>query len=545
MYIKSIFFVAVIFTILFNANYLSAEKVPFKIIYDNDNTNLGTCLSPWNQTPGSSTYNPDWMAAAVDETANIGIDVHKLAPGTQWIPFFNSTSYSLQTHYNWFESTFGPIPSGNLFTYLNYIYYSGGDIIQDFIDRCQLRGLTPFISFRLNDGHLLEYVYVPYDPSHGQNWGNLCQFYYENPQYRLGTGGTWDDTPQNWVYEQVRDYKFNFLSEICNLYNIEGVELDFERYVRYFNKNETTSVQRKQIMADFIAQVRKLLDMTARPGQHRYLAVRIPCWTKFYDEMGIDLPAFVNAGVEMVNLSPCAFTVQQTDLADVRQMIPNTSLYLEIENMAGFGKDLDNPLSYNRAHWRRATDNMLYTAAHLAYADGADGISAFNFAYYRKCGSEEQGPFNEPPFHVFANLRDSVWVAAQPQHYILAQLYSNPCTDSPFPHTLSNCHSTDFNLKMIPPAGGWTADGKLRIQADDNLANKKLLAWFNGRLLQETQDVSEPYPNPYKGGNGDPEEFRAWNVPVNFINNGNNTITIKMGSLGGEVTLIFLDVAVQ
>lgn len=533
---------SIILAVVFCVSGVSAQKAPFRILYNNDLTNLGTCLSPWNTTLGNS-YDPGWMDGAVDETADMGIDVHMLAPGLQWIPFHDSTAYSLETHYTWFESTFGEIPSGGLFTYLDYIH-NGGDLIQDFIDRCRLKGLTPFISFRLNDGHNLELANQPYDPTAGHRWSYLSKFYYDNPQYRIGTGTGWSDRVHNWIYQEVRDYKFNFLSEICHQYDIDGLELDYLRYDSFFRPTQTTSSQRKQIMTDFIIQVRQLLDETAQPGQYRYLAIRIPHRTQYFDALGIDLPSFVNAGVDMVILSADLFTSQQTGVAAVRQTIPDTALYLEIQNQAGLGKQLEQ-LGYGLTyHWRRATDNMIYTAAHLAYTDGVDGFSAFNLAYYRRWGTNEWGPFNEPPFHVFENLRNPAWIAAQPQHYILAKRYGTS-SDFPFPVTVSNCQNITFNFKMAPPTGGWTTDGKLRIQAESNLANRKFMAWFNGQLLEENADVSEPYPNPYKGSNGHPDEFRAWTVPVHLLNAGNNTIMIRMGSMGSAVALNFLDLAVQ
>ena len=57
------------------------------------------------------------------------------------------------------------------------------------------------------------------------------------------------------------------------------------------------------------------------------------------------------------------------------------------------------------------------TTAHWAYALGGDGVSLFNFAYYREFGpfSGDRGPFSEPPFGVLKLLGDPEYLARQSQ----------------------------------------------------------------------------------------------------------------------------------
>ena len=66
---------------------------------------------------------------------------------------------------------------------------------------------------------------------------------------------------------------------------------------------------------------------------------------------------------------------------------------------------------YGTSAWPRTSDAQFYTTAHLAYERGADGLSFFNFVYYREHGGSERGPFNEPPFHVFNHMDDPAWLA--------------------------------------------------------------------------------------------------------------------------------------
>ena len=54
----------------------------------------------------------------------------------------------------------------------------------------------------------------------------------------------------------------------------------------------------------------------------------------------------------------------------------------------------------------------------MAYERGADGLSFFNFVYYR---DHAVAPTREPPFQVLARMTNREWLAEQSQDYFLAQ----------------------------------------------------------------------------------------------------------------------------
>ena len=141
--------------------------------------------------------------------------------------------------------------------------------------------------------------------------------------------------------------------------------------------------ERIDIINGFVQKVRELLNRTARSGQYRRLCARIPAFLPEYNALGIDLPSFVEAGVDMLNLSISYFTEQQTDLPTIRKMVPETMIYLEMTHCTMTGKRLTKGGGDNFT-FRRTTDEQFYTTANLAYARGANGISVFNFVYYRE-----------------------------------------------------------------------------------------------------------------------------------------------------------------
>lgn len=507
-------------------------KPKFRVLYSNDTTNTVSCVSPWHKK--GEPFRPAMLEATVDEVAGTGVEVHLLQPGLGWIPWWKSEVYPAEEHYRWFQERTGMEPD----SFGKYML-NGGDMVALFIERCRRRGQSPFISLRMNDAHHLEDADLK---SRGAIWAS--RFYVEHPEYRLGHGTAKEQRVLNWAIPEVRAQKFALIKELCTNYDLDGLEMDFMRLYTLFPLDQTTSDQRRKIMTDFTRQVREVLDRTSRGGRRRWLCARVPCYLAAYDSLGLDLPAMVAAGLDMVNLSASYFTVQQTDLAAVRRLVPQASLYLEMCHTIWNGAKPAGVKGYDTFPFRRATPEQFYTAAHLAYARGADGVSAFNFVYYREHGGPNRGPFCEPPFHVFRRLGDPAWLATQPQHYFLSSGWGNPFVKpSPLPHVIAAKRGANFTLDLAPPSGGWQRGGRLRIQAAASLADTRWNVTFNKKLLSSTDDVSEPYPNPYPTLLGQPEQMRAWQVPASLLVDGLNQIELKLES-GPSSRVEFLDLAV-
>lgn len=512
------------------------EKAPFRVLYSNDTTNVTGCVSPFHQA--REPFRREMLEASVDEVAGIGVDAHFLQPGLGMVPMWPSKVLPLEEHYAWIKERYGQSPDS-----FGRFVLGGGDIVQIFVDRCRLRGQAPFISFRLNDAHHKEWT----DAKKGEKVGSLgmsvTRFYHDHPEYRIKAGSSRGaDVVQNWAMPEVRAQKFALIQELCENYDLEGLELDFLRFYNFFRPEETTRGQRAEIVTGFVRQVRELLDRTSRDGRRRWLCARLPCVAKSFDSLGIHLPQMVAAGLDMVNLSASYFTVQQTDLAKIRAMIPNAAVYLELCHTTWTGEKLQP--GYDVIPYRRTTPEQYYTAAHLAYARGADGLSAFNFAYYREHGLAGRGPHGEPPFEIFQHLRDPQWLAKQPQHWFLAQGWNNPWVRPPIlPRSLALGGKTGFSLDLAPPPGGWQRGGRLRLQTAEAHDDRRWRVRLNDETLAPSDDVSEPYPVPYPAMLGTRETLRAWQVPANLLRDGVNRFEFMLEA-GGEPRLQFLDLAV-
>ena len=506
-------------------------KPPIKTIYSNDITNLITCVSPYHRK--GESFRREMLEASVDEASG-RVDAQILQPGFGWFPMWQSKVYSPQEHYDWVRERYG-MEADTMGQYL----LGGGDFVDDFIKRCRHHGQMPFIGLRLNDQHAKDFIDSRRLDPRARWWLPLplSRFYEEHSEYRLGPD--LNDSNQrvhNWIHEETREFKFRLIEELCRNYDLDGIELDFMRHPCFFRGEETTSEERREIITGFVLRVRNVLDHTTRNGRRRWLGLRIPCLLHLHDAIGIDVAELEKAGVELFNLSGYYFSIQHTGVGAIRERVENAGVYLELTHCLARGYAIGK--GGDATTNRRVMDEQFYTSAHLAYQQGGDGISLFNFVYYREHGVPGRGPFHEPPFHVINRLGDPEWLARQPQIYYLARSWQSPIPARAIPG-----RAITFNLLMAPPADGWAHDGRLRIQTAFSLEGTNWKAKLYGTTLRATNDVSEPYANPYPHLLGNPEEWRAWIVPHSILEEGVNQFEVTL--LSGEPDdILYLELTV-
>lgn len=503
----------------------ASRKAPFRVIYSNDLTNITSCVSPFHAA--REPFRPEMLDASIDEVAGL-VDAHFLQPGLGVVPLWPSKVIDLKEHFAWIKQHYGQKPDS-----FSQFVLNGGDIVQRFIDHCRATGQAAFISLRMNDAHHKEFV----DPKHGDKPGSsigmsVTRWYADHPEHRIKPGSLRGaDLVLNWAEPEVRAQKLAMLRELIDNYDLDGLELDFLRFYSYF-RPETPIEQRRATMTNFVAEVRQLL------GPKKWLCARVPCYLPALDELGLDLKALVAAGLDMANASAHYFTTQQHDLAAIRKMTSGATLYFELCHTIWKGDKVQ--AGYDVFPFRRATREHLHTSAHLAYARGADGISLFNFAYYRQHGKGEgRAEFGEPPFEALKALRDPIALAKEPQHWFIASGWRSPgMKPLSVPRKIELNKPAKFSFDLAKPRG----DARIRIQVDRNLETSEWAATFNGEAIAATGNVSEPFPVPYPSMLGKPEELRAWLVPALLLREGKNSLEVTLKT-GTQVSVVFVDMA--
>jgi len=509
----------------------NSEKAPFNLLYNNDCTNIAGCVSPFHAR--GEKLHARMIEASVDEIAGTGVDASLLSPGMGWVPWWPSKVYP--DHHQWFLETHRDkvqMLNETLKRCADFVA-GGGDVVKPFVDRCRHHNIAPFITYRLNDAHFQGKSTLDSEKP---------RFWWEHPEYRFSPGSV-----QNWAIPEVRQYKLDLITELLENYDLAGIELDFLRHWWYFNQKETSSVQRKTIMAEFVSRVRKVLDRTVRPGQRRWLCVRVPIALSKHDAIGIDLPRWVGqCGVEMVNLSASYFAHQEGDLPKIRRMTPGAAIYHESCHCTQTAW-LPRPDRTKIDHYysRLTTDDEFYTAAHLAYQQGADGISLFNFVYYREHPPLDRYTFREPPFPVLEHLRDKQWLARRRQQYYFLGSHMknwNDVAGFQLPRTLSAGNMEKLTMRMGPPEDLGGLNLYLRVHTKEPSAHLDWSVRLSGKELVREDFRGEPIEQPYDGLLGKPDQRTGWTGKPNTVREGDNQVEITLNS-GGPVDVVRIDLA--
>lgn len=527
--------------------------VPYRMWFNHDGTHVLSTVAPWHAK--GEPFSEAVLKGSIDELAGIGIDAVAFNPGNGSIPWWQSKVYP--DHWQWYTERTGKKPS----SWGQYVM-DGGDMVKVFVERCRQHGLAPFITLRLKDEHHIENL--------DNEW--VSKFFYEHQNWRLdnrpravfGTRGL------NWIYPEVPRERLRMLTELAECYDIDGVELDFMRFFPFFDAESTTYTQRREVITGFIRDVRDLLDRTAKPGKARYLSIRVPNRLQEYQAIGIDLTQLDREGlIDIINLSPSYVTQVESDIEKVCALAPNTTVFYELTHTSSRGPSPSWGQYGDDYPIRLTTDEQFYTAANLAYARGAKGISLFNFTYTRsssRSGTHSIGGSvgREPPYHVAKSMRDPEFLKQQSQHYWIPYWWKTGFNGRQFQLPLSftvgdeGLLVLDIELPSVP-----VKDAKLRIRnvggtpvlsATEPVPydrGRPTLVWdarINGKLVERTGDVSEPYESTYDGFLGDPAEYHAWTVPAEVLVNGSNTITLKLvdGPISDQfsIDVIWVDLAV-
>ena len=164
------------------------------------------------------------------------------------------------------------------------------------VDFAHERGIESFWSLRMNDVH----DSTP-EGTRRFTYG-LAPFKRNHPEYMMGVPDDWGEYPKgpkhywsalDFSYPEVRDHYFHLIQEVCETYDVDGVELDFLRHPCYFTPTLNglpVEEQHLDIMTNFVCRIRKMaMNMGQRRGRPILLAVRTPFTLSDAQFIGLDL----------------------------------------------------------------------------------------------------------------------------------------------------------------------------------------------------------------------------------------------------------------
>jgi len=248
------------------------------------------------------------------------------------------------------------------------LFIAGLDPYTVWIDRCREKGISPWLSMRMNDIHCVD---DPGSYMHSSMWRSSPGLW----RVPNGPGDPWINRALNYVHAEVREHQMAFVRELLERYAPDGFELDWMRFGYHLTPGR--ECDEAGILTDFVREVRSLTNEWSRKRGHAIpLAVRVPAHPDAAIGLGMDAVQW--ARDELVDLIvPCPFwTSSDFDIP--------VELWRERLGPAVRRTAILPGFEYNVRPWPggEAVENDLASLRGFAasvYYRGADGLYLFNW----------------------------------------------------------------------------------------------------------------------------------------------------------------------
>jgi hypothetical protein len=178
------------------------------------------------------------------------------------------------------------------------LFEAGLDPYQVWIGRCRQRGISPWLSMRMNDIHSVD---EPDNFMHSSFWRDHPE-YWRAPH---GAASPWVNRAMNYAHAEVREHQLRFVAELLERYDADGLELDWMR----FGYHLTPGREREEggILTEVMRTARSLSDERSEKRNHPIrLSVRVPAHPDAAAGLGMDAVLWAREGlVDMI--VPCPF----------------------------------------------------------------------------------------------------------------------------------------------------------------------------------------------------------------------------------------------
>ena len=155
-----------------------------------------------------------------------------------------------------------------------------------------------FWSNRINDTH--DAAHRPDKPYY--LW---TEFKEQNPQYLFGSigerlpHGRWSSL--DFDHKEVRERCVEFYREVCENYDVDGVELDFFRHFELFQsvgQGRTASSEQLDKLTEMLRQIRMVTEKAGmKKGKPILVLIRVPTSREYLKKAGVDIDRWIEEGL--------------------------------------------------------------------------------------------------------------------------------------------------------------------------------------------------------------------------------------------------------
>jgi len=391
----------------------------------------------------------------------------------------------------------------------------GLDFCGILLQRAREKGLSPWVSVRMNDVHCVN------DESHPLIGG----FWRERPDLRRVQHrfSAWTDKAFDFGKAEVRAYHFRLIEEVADRYEFDGLELDWMRFAFHFKPGEEE--EGREHLTAFLRQVRELLDRKgAERGKRIKLGCRVASRPQTAFDLGMDAVLWAREGlVDMLVPTPFWESVETDMPIELwKQLLEGSGAVLA----AG----LELLLRAYPASPLRQTNTLetVRGAAASLLARGADRIYLFN---YMDADTTISDLHHYPV--LLQEAGELATLAGKPRRHILTY----PDTWAPgdpraaaLPIELRSGQNKEVRI----PTGQKPqpeADTAVVIAAGSDFSAEQLMVYVNGELCRTGSRVELPLPRP---------EGQAYSYPLSAsaLKDGYQMIDLVSAAGADQVQMI-------
>ena len=254
------------------------------------------------------------------------------------------------------------------------LFDAGIDPYAVWVPRARAKGISPWISMRMNDVH----------------WSTISNYFRNATFCRTradlwrvphSTSGDWAHRCLDFAQPEVRAYAFAQVKEIAGRWDADGLELDWMRWGRNLRPGRERADA--HFITDFMRETRRLLDeIGARRGHRIALGVRVPWDPDVSLGVGLDAEAWAREGlVDLV--VPHSFYKVDTGIAVGKWIARIAAANPRITVLPGIDGVYDEP--GGRREVSMTPETYRFVAGSFQ-SQGAKGVYLFNLPYLAKRG---------------------------------------------------------------------------------------------------------------------------------------------------------------
>ena len=278
--------------------------------------------------------------------------------------------------------------AANIVVLLNH----GIDSNRYLLDRARLRGMSPWITIRMNDQHG---TYLPFSPMHSRLW-------MEHPEYR--TRSHFPESGLSYEHEIVRSRALNIVREVMDLYDADGYVIDWMRIVPHFDDGK--GPEHIPEMNALMRGIREYADaLSAKRGHRIEIIARVPATVKASLYHGLDAVSWAAEKlVDRLVISPKYIRSYLLDAGAWKKAIGDPDFPVIANIDTAFQPYPGYPAGKEQGVWQNEPFDerqlpFIRGACRAALALGSDGVYMFNFMsvrdenlmpeIFKECGSLE------------------------------------------------------------------------------------------------------------------------------------------------------------